>query len=1012
MATDEYGFSLDDSNAEIDEYGFPLTSSNIETDEYGFSLASPQTSNPAKKNLFSVVGLASDIKPNDDQVLKSSAYGFSRSLNDLTGIKQMLDARFPEEEPYVKRNIGGKDIWMAKGLGLNFNELAVPEEVALAANKKAKEIADLPTYEERRAKLEEGRVKNVEEKYSDLTEKQKNSPAALTGSIGKALFTPTTLIGGPLWKGPSITKKALQFGGIGALWGAEYSAITQAAETGTIDPKQLAVDTGYGFAGGAGVRIGAPIISKTIGNTYKGIKQLSEKVTPNKTLDKRAKKLIKKAEVETAKLSLENKPASEIPKLVKQNLRISDEEFTNAVARVSAAGGRKINLPNKMSAEQARNTIKKYENTGTPGWVSNLIVPIHQRLKEVAPKLAARLRQFEFDISDETGRYMREIQPFVKQLETGFLNVGGIMGRSITKAEKVKINKYLMNGKYDEVENILKKYKGGSEALNKVRPVLNELFSRAKAVGVKIDFTKNYFPRLPIDSQKLRAAVRDVDLEEGNLLADEIRKAGGKNITPQAEQAIIRKRLNAIINRRDGEGFSNLKSRRIEEVYDEILEFYDAPESALTEYIQNMVGLINKKKFFGNSADSNEIMAIDSNKSIANFLSNKTDGLDTLNQNQLDEIQDLLQARFNGGEQASDATTSLYKNIIYSTHLGNPYNALTQFGDLGVTAYMEGFWNSIGAAFSNKYNLDVRKLGVENWGAELGTSKGFFRSLADMSFKSGFTWVDRFGKNTLINAAFRNVSKQVKTNKGLAKLRKEYGDTFGDDFDNFVEAVKRNDTDDYNVKLYMFNRLSDAQPISLSEMPAAYLNNPHGRFMYTLKSFALKQLNILRNDVLVEAKKPGAAAKLKAGKNLAAYTMLVTGGNTGIQQVKNIILDRADTITPESITGDFANNILRQLFLSRYALDRYKDSGDIVELVSGSVVPPFDIFKDMGVDFWEMLKVVGAIDRTESEMWNDTPHRYKSSRYIPGTGRLGYDYLGGGNQEFREKREKEMWSNE
>ena len=163
MATDEYGFSLDDSNAEIDEYGFPLTSSNIETDEYGFSLASPQTSDPVKKNLFSVVGLASDIKPNDDQVLKSSAYGFSRSLNDLTGIKQMLDARFPEEEPYVKRSIGGKDIWMAKGLGLNFNELAVPEEVALAANKKAKEIADLPTYEERRAKLEEGRVKNVEE---------------------------------------------------------------------------------------------------------------------------------------------------------------------------------------------------------------------------------------------------------------------------------------------------------------------------------------------------------------------------------------------------------------------------------------------------------------------------------------------------------------------------------------------------------------------------------------------------------------------------------------------------------------------------------------------------------------------------------------------------------------------------------------------------------------------------------------------------------------------------------
>ena len=1012
LQVDEDGFPLESTNVKVDEDGFPLQSISGKVDEDGFPLElSTQTSEPIKKDSFMDVGLAGNIKPNDDQALRSAKYGFEKSLNDVTAINQMLNAKYPNSEPYKKYTVGKQNIWRATGGNpLSIDNLGgVSEEFALKANQEAKKFAAIPTYEERRAYLQKERIKNVEEKYSDLTEEQKNSGAALTGSIGKALFTPTTLLGGPAWKGPSITKKILQFGGIGAFWGAEYSALTQAAETGTIDPKILARDTAYGTVGGATIRAGAPIVGKTISKSYKGLEKISNKVTPNKILDKRANKLMQKVELETAKLSLENKPASQIPKLVKEKLKISAEEFTDATKRVTENLKKKIKLPNKMSITQAQNVIKKYNDINSPGWVSNLIVPIHQRLKEVAPKLAARLRQFEFDISNETGRYMRAIQPFVKQIETGFFNIGGGISK-VSKAEKTKINKYLLNGNYDEVDNILKKYKGGSEALSKVRPVLDELFTRAKNAGIKIDFTKNYFPRLPIDSKKLRAAVRDVDLEEGNLLADEVRKAGGKNITPQAEAAIIRKRLSAIVNRRAGEGFSNLKSRRIEEVYDEILSFYDAPESALTEYIQNMVGLINKKKFFGNSSDANEIMTIDSNKSISNFLQNKVDGLETMSQNKLDEIEEILLARFNGGESATNKATSLYKNIIYSTHLGNPYNALTQFGDLGVTAYFEGFFNSIGQALFRKNKIDVRDLGIENWGAELGTSKGFFRSLADMSFKAGFTWVDRFGKNNLINAAFNKVSKQIKTPKGIAKLRKEYGDTFGDDFDNFVKAVEIGDANDYNVKLYMFNRLSDAQPISLSEMPAAYLNNPAGRFMYTLKSFALKQLNILRNDVLLEFKKPGAAAKLRAGKNLGAYTLLVTGGNTGIQQVKSIVLDRGEYITPESITGDFANNILRQIFLSRYALDRYKDTGDVFELVSGSIIPPFDIFKSLGVDFWEMLKEVGVIDKTQNEIWSDKSHKYKSLKYIPVPGRLGYDYLGGGNEAFREKKEKEAWS--
>lgn len=1014
MATvDEFGGVLVENNV-TDEFGGVLVQENNVTDEFGGVLV--QESNAAKSKQtdeFGGVlvedapssgaewGFASNLAPNDNKALESFAYGFEKSGSDVNFIKQMLDAKFPEEEPYIKRNIGGKDVWMAKGLGLNLNEPVVSEEVALAANKKAKEIADLPTYEERRAKLQENKLQDVEEKYSSLTQEQKESGAATAGGIAKIFTTPTTLVGGPIWKGPSLSKSVAKFSGVGGLWGAEYSILQQAAETGTIDPKKVALDTTIGAATGGAFRAGAPAIGKGLVQGYKGLKAINKSVTPNKVLTKRANKLVDKIELETALLSKQFPQATDIPQKVKANLKLSDAEFQDAMNRTDKI----VSLPNKMDIKQANNVIAKHSKAGSRGWVNKMIVPIHQGLKEIAPKLAARLRQFEFDISDETGRYMRQIKPFIDEIETGFINIGGGITK-ISKAEKSKLNKHLMNGEYDLAKKILSKY-GKGDSLDNVRFVLDELYTRAKNAGVKIDFLANYFPRVAIDSKKLQAAVRNIDLEEGNLLSAELR-AAGKNITEEQEAAIIRKRLQAIMNRNEGSSTSNVKNRKIEEVYDELLTFYDSPESALTQYIQNMVGLINKKKFFGNAAEADEIMTINSDKSIVKLLQ-ESDGLETLNQNQLDDVAELLRARFVGGESATGAATSLYKNIIYSTHLGNPYNALTQMGDLGVSTYLEGFWNSISQAFFKKNKIDVKDLGIENWGAELGTSKGFFRALADKSFKVGFSWIDRFGKNNLINAAFNKVSKQIKTQKGLDKLRKEYGDTFGDDFDSFVDAVNRADYDDYNVKLYMFNRLSDAQPISLSEMPSGYLNNPRLRLMYTLKSFAIKQLNILRKDVLNEAKKPGAAAKLNAGKNLAMYTMLVSGANTGVQQVKNIVLGRDEYITPESISEDFANNILKQIFLSRYSLARFQESGKIADLIMDSALPPFDIINNLSEDIMELLKVIGVVDRDNPFKIGGEEYKWKSSKYLPFTGSLGYNFFGGGNEAFEKRKADELW---
>ena len=139
-------------------------------DNNGFDISTARPIEDAKENSLDV-GLASNIKPNNDKVLRSAKYGFEKSSSDVTAINQMLNAKYPNPEPYKKYTVGKRNIWMATGGNpLSVDNLGgVSEEFALKANQEAKKFAAIPTYEERRAYLQKEKIKNVEEKYSDLT---------------------------------------------------------------------------------------------------------------------------------------------------------------------------------------------------------------------------------------------------------------------------------------------------------------------------------------------------------------------------------------------------------------------------------------------------------------------------------------------------------------------------------------------------------------------------------------------------------------------------------------------------------------------------------------------------------------------------------------------------------------------------------------------------------------------------------------------------------------------------
>ena len=992
---------------------------DVSEDENVFDINTAKVVEDVNQNELEV-GLGGNIKPNEDNALGSFAYGFERGGSDVTFIKQIVDSAFPKL-PYTKRNIGGKDVYMSNDLSI----FTGTNEEAEEANKKAQEIIDLETYDERRNKIQQNKIQDVENKYKDLTPEQKNSGAALAGSMTKTLATPTTLLPfGTITKGAPIGKEIAKFAGVSGLWGAEYSVLQQAAETGNVDATQVLQDSAIaGATGGAFRGTVVPAFSKAY-NLIKPSKGSGKSpvVTANKNLED--------IEYETARLIESNAPKEQIPSIVKTKLNLTDDEFNN----VLKTSDRKmlIDLDNP-NPKIVKDTLAKRENVNqisfesegaTKKWFKEILQPIHSRLQTVSPKLAARLRDFEFGIHKKGADYINRLKPFIKGIKTGNLNIGGNIWK-LSKSERVKVSKALMNRDYDTAENILNKYARSQGTLSEVRKVLDNVFDELKDAGVKgINYIENYFPRRVINVKQLRKEISEIDTQESNRLATELRNARlekNRALTIDEEEAIIRNRLQAVMNAKPNAKLGNMQNRQIEELYDNLLKYYDEPENALIEYVQGAVNVIERKRFFGNSAVADDLLSLNSDKSIAKLIN---DELSDFSDDALDEIETVLTARFSPqfADKPAGRPVQIAKNLIYASHLGNPYNALTQMGDLGISAYLEGILNmpkGLWRAITNS-GIDIRDLGVENFGAELGTQKGWARALVDLSFKTGFAKIDRFGKNALINSAFEKVYKQVtatgkKLEKNLAKLREEYGATFGDDLDSFINAVRNKDFKDPNVQLYLFNRLADAQPITMSELPASYLKNPNGRLLYTLKSYSIKQLDIMRKDIwrnVSDGIKNKNIKKVSEGlKNAMAYTVLVTGGNTAIKQVKDFTLGKE--IDEEKIADDFGNNILQQFFLSKYMVDRSLSKGDIPEALGQIVVPPYDWASYLGKDIFHLLGVdeffnpLDPFKKLNKEL--DGGYRYKSLQYLPFAGKLPYWWFMGGKEDY-EKREfkKEM----
>ncbi len=433
---------------------------------------------------------------------------------------------------------------------------------------------------------------------------------------------------------------------------------------------------------------------------------------------------------------------------------------------------------------------------------------------------------------------------------------------------------------------------------------------------------------------------------------------------------------------------SAARSRVLETVPDELLQHYGSIEDMLTSYIDHAAHTINIRKFFGKHMMNDTDLDADGTASIGSYV-NELFTKGEIHVNDVDTLKGLLQSRM--GYKPTGEINQDIKNVFYMTRLGQLKGAITQFGDLGISSVMNGFRNTISALYKDA-RITREDIGVAKIAEEFGTTSGTANALNHVFRYSGFKAVDNLGKKAFINAALMKNERLVSTGRGLETFKKKWQPYFGDETANLISDLQKGKMTE-NVKLLMFNELSDVQPVSLLEMPPAYLNAPNGRMFYAMKTFTIKQLDLIRREGIAKLRNGDASG----ATFLMKYVGMVTAANVGADKAKAAIAGQEIDYSDAVIANIWRNFGVSQ-YLVNIATEKQKPAAAIAEAMLsnpwvGGAELADTLYKDFanfsGVMDMESLKFVPA------------------NKLLPGGGSFLYNLFGGGAEKYAEKRRQE-----
>lgn len=654
---------------------------------------------------------------------------------------------------------------------------------------------------------------------------------------------------------------------------------------------------------------------------------------------------------------------------------------------VEASPAEPISVPDATGWMAENDPIESQDNARrTRSRVMNRVMtPFIELVGDVSQELKSRITRFEFGVHQRKKAYFDESEAAIEAIN------------NVSKTDKVAFNdlEYALNNRdFLAAEKII-----GKDAVDIIRKRTEQLADDLDSVGYNVARSEGYFPRRVKDLDGLRDAVgSDTKTLIDQAILEQQKKAeeNGYVLSDMEIEKIINNVLTGSYHPVGGRVPRSMKQRTIDEVTTELGEFYYDTIDSWIMYNNEVAEIVELRKLLGKDIEMSGDV-VNMNESLGKIVAEmrESEGFSARDEGIL---RGALKARF--GYRPTGKGGQAYRSLAAMTTLGQLTSSLTQIGDFTWSFYENGLFDTVGGASDviSGSGVTMKDLGLDSVSEEFSSPKGL--SLAtDYLFKySGLKAIDRLGKETLINSALREYQAGAKSGKIPTAKQEKLDALFGKEQGAVLEDLKNGTMSD-DVKLLMFSTALDWHPLTLSNMPIAYLNHPTGRILYTLKTFTVKQLDNFRRvavDDLIE----GVATK---DMRLAAHGFGKLMRLAGIMLACNIPIDMLkDWLTGKnvSLTDSTLDNLFKLVGFSRFSAERVMKKGQKLSEIMWKTVSPVTPYIDMPAEdikyAIDQLKKGDEIDMMDLESW----------QMVPFVGR-GVYYRYGKGKEREEKRLKE-----
>lgn len=564
--------------------------------------------------------------------------------------------------------------------------------------------------------------------------------------------------------------------------------------------------------------------------------------------------------------------------------------------------------------------------------------------KAMTPAILRRLGNFEMDVQVAGHTAVRKIAPFVEQLD------------AIPAGLRPLIDTALANGKLPEIKAALGRY-GTPEllkALDQTRALLNDLGKQAQEVKLLKELRPDYFPRIVKDMEGLLKALgKDYGTDLQIALKQAETRAGGLDEVGRSE--LINRFLEKHTRQAPGSGKAGfLKRRTIDNVTIDLAPFYVEPTQALPLYVGGMVRAIEKAKFFGKD------LIVDPESGRPNLAASigavvaRELKAGSITPETYERLEGLLRSRFGPGEQSPHRALQSLSQFTNIALLANAFSAAMNLADIGGIAAQQGPLAVIKALqkkLTGKASLTATDVGMaEAIGAEFiyGTRDPIkmripltehqvhvsMSKAIDKTFRlAGFRAADIVMKEVHLNAAIEKYQKLSRTAAGEKRIVRQYGAYFTSDMGQLLSDLRAGQKTRLTTEL-AFRELSDAQPTTRIEMPQLYLNHPNFRFAFALKSFMVKQLNLIKKRGIAELLR----GNVKEGTGfLLRYALFAGSAGASMNWIVQSLLGRDEDLD----WGSIPLHAMKNFGLSQYVLEKMQQ-GKGKEAIASAFAPPLD----------------------------------------------------------------------